>query len=66
MPSECENEIWHQKTRITGLPGPSGEEITIVGPSMWSQFTGVVKHNFGLILFIQQTCQNLATFLSLI
>ena len=39
MPLECEDEIWRLKTM--GLPG--GEEITIVGPSMWLQSKSVVK-----------------------
>jgi len=38
MPLEYD-EIWRQKTKIVGLP--YGEEITIVGRTMWAQFTGV-------------------------
>jgi len=34
-----EDEIWHQKTRIMGLP--YGEDIMIVGQTMWAQSTTV-------------------------
>ena len=36
---EYENEIWRQKTRTMGLP--YGEEIVIVGRTMWTQCTSV-------------------------
>jgi len=39
MPLECEDEIWRQKTRIMGLP--YGEEIMIVGRTMWTHSTSV-------------------------
>jgi len=38
-PLECEDEIWRQKTRIMGLP--YGEEIMIVGRTLWAQSTSV-------------------------
>jgi len=34
---ECGDEIWRWKTRIMGLP--YGEEIMIVGRTMWAQST---------------------------
>ena len=33
MPLECEHEIWCQKTIV----GEEGEEIMIVGQTMWTQ-----------------------------
>ena len=39
LPLECEDEIWQQKTRIMGLP--YGEEIMIVGRTVWAQSTSV-------------------------
>jgi len=36
---EYENEIWRQKTRTMGLP--YGEEIVIVGRTMWAQSPSV-------------------------
>ena len=39
MPLECGDEIWRQKTRIMRLP--YGEEIMIVGRTVWAQSTNV-------------------------
>jgi len=39
MPLEYADEIRRQKTRIMGLP--CGEEIMIVGRTMWAQSTSV-------------------------
>jgi len=39
MPLECGDKIWCQKTRIMGLP--YGEEIMIIGWTMWAQSTSV-------------------------
>ena len=39
MPLECGYEIWRQRTRMMGLP--CGEEIMIVGGTMWAHSTSV-------------------------
>jgi len=39
MAWECGHKIWRQKTRVMGLP--CGEEIVIVGRTVWAQSTSV-------------------------
>ena len=40
MQWEFEDEVWHQKTRISRIMGlPCGEEIVITGVTMWTQST---------------------------
>ena len=39
IPWDYGDEIWHQKTRIMGLS--CGEEIALVGRSMWAQCISV-------------------------
>jgi len=46
MPLECGDEIWRRKTRIMGLP--YGEEIMIVGRTMWAQSTSVTDRRTDL------------------
>ena len=45
MMMECGDKIWRQKTRIIGLP--YGEEIMIVGRTIWAQSTSVTDRRTG-------------------
>jgi len=45
LPLEREDEIWQQKTRIMGLP--YGEEIMILGRTVWAQSTIVTYRRTG-------------------
>jgi len=47
-PSECRDEIWHQKTRIVGLP--DGEEIITLASFVLTQYRLVTDRRTDTLL----------------